>query len=205
MVAGSVAYEETEGANQRMSESKQKYAAKGKDSRTKRRERRRQERAAKNGDEAAMREDRPSVYDNALVLCVSCGAKCYKVLGFGRRFQCPKCKEIRNMPDLEFSDQHFVALYRGGNMYAWRADASGNFPALHYGGIEHMKRRTNRPVAFYDGDIDTQHEPHFVAGVAHSREIIDELSDNMGDEQQGAFGAGLPVWMFFLKFKGVNC
>lgn len=175
---------------------KGKQGNKNKDSRTKRREQRRQDRAVRNGDYAAMQEERKSEYDGAVMLCPDCSTKCYKVKGYGRRYQCPRCSALLSMPELEFSNTAFVALYQGGVLYCWRALDTGNFPAIWYGTHEH-NHESRIPHAIYNADIDTQHSAHF---KTHEKQIVDMLAEHIRISDLKHLLDTKPVFVFHLNW-----
>lgn len=140
-----------------------------------------------------------SAYDGAVVMCPECGGECYTFKGRpwqgSNWYRCPRCKTERSLPDLVFSPVHFLALYQGGRLYAWRALESGNFPALRY---------ESPPKAVYNADIDIYHAAHYIGDI-WQRDRIVELCDHLSEGARAALIAGRPVPVFFLEFKGVNC
>lgn len=183
-----------------MTKSKQTHAAKNNGSRARRREKRRADRAIRNGEDPAAGRERESVYVGAFIMCPECGTKCYE-LGGPNWYRCPRCKLSRELPDLVFSPVHFLALYQGGRLYAWRALESGNFPALRYSGVSIKREPHTQPTAVYSADIDIYHAAHYVGG----RDDADKLCQHLNESARAALIDGLPVPVFFLEFKGVNC
>lgn len=140
----------------------------------------------------------------AFITCPECG----QTLGVWRLMEgitakrhCTACGHKFSVEVPTLSTVHFLAMYQGGQLYAWRALESGNFPALRYGGVNYKGEANTRPTAVYNADIDTAHKPHFVGG----RDRLHELFIHLDEIARVNLAASFPVPVFFLEFKGLNC